>query len=488
MTMRISIIITILSSLIFTSRAQTTLIEWQTNWPVGGTNNINCGNQQNPPMSSAWFTGTKAVVYGVSNGVSTNLVANVASGSSLTVYTYFSPTPVNTNSPSPYTVATNSGSPIHLSPNETITATVGFQLTGTAAQNSARELRFGLQYAGTNANVTGSGNGLNNGITGYAQNMNFGTSFGVPPLQTLADTNAFNGNSQLAKTGDFVQIGPNGGGTTNDPGFTDGINYTLIMSITENNPTNVAITTTFLGSTFSNGASITQTVTDTNYCYTNFDEFVMRPALGSETASTFTINSFQVETVMSNSFVPSTNAYLSSLAVSTTGALTPDFTSNELSYTASEVYNGAPTITPTSADPNATINIIYDGTTNPITSGTASAPLTLDPDLSVPNVVDVQVTAQDGLTVIDYLLTITQQPSLTEPMLTNNVMSPGALLLSWPPDHLGYRLLVQTNNQSRGISTDPNDWGTVAGSTTTNMAVVPIIPDQPIEFYRLVYP
>ncbi|HXA45844.1 MAG TPA: hypothetical protein VNZ25_10085, partial [Candidatus Angelobacter sp.] len=61
MIMRISVIITILSSLIFASRAQTTLIEWQTNWPVGGTNNINCGNQQNPPTSSAWFTGTKAV-------------------------------------------------------------------------------------------------------------------------------------------------------------------------------------------------------------------------------------------------------------------------------------------------------------------------------------------------------------------------------------------------------------------------------------------
>jgi hypothetical protein len=184
---------------------------------------------------------------------------------------------------------------------------------------------------------------------------------------------------------------------------------------------------------------------------------------------------------------PSTNAYLSSLAVSTTGALTPAFTSNQLIYTASEAYNGAPTITPTSADPNATIDVIYDGTTNRITSAMASAPLALDPNLSVPNVVDVQVTAQDGLTVMDYLVTIMQQPSLSEPTLTN-VMRSGALQLSWPPDHLGYRLLVQTNNLSRGISTDPDDWGTVAGSTTTNMAVVPIIPAQPIEFYRLVYP
>jgi len=62
------------------------------------------------------------------------------------------------------------------------------------------------------------------------------------------------------------------------------------------------------------------------------------------------------------------------------------------------------------------------------------------------------------------------------------------LQLCWPPDHLGYRLLVQTNNLSRGISANPGDWGTVAGSTLTNLAVVPITAEQPNEFYRLVYP
>ncbi|HWY30938.1 MAG TPA: cadherin-like beta sandwich domain-containing protein [Candidatus Acidoferrum sp.] len=488
--MRICIIITILSSLIFTSRAQTNVIEWQTNWPAGGSNNLVCGNEQNLPTSSAWFTGTKAAVQGVptADGTATNLVSfpGYSSGSQ-TFYTYFAPTMVNTNRPSPYTVETNSGSPISLSPNETIRATVNFQVFGTAVQNPNRSLRFGLMYAGTNANVSGGGNGTNNYLTGYGQNLNFGTTFGQPPLQTFANTNSVDNKAQLSTTKEFAQIGANGGGTTNDPGFTDGINYTLIMSITENNPTNVTITTTFLGSTFSNGASITLTDTDTNYCYTNFDEFIMRPALAGETATNFTFTSFKIETILNNPFVPSTNAYLSSLAVSTTGALTPAFASNQLSYSASEVYNGSPTITPTSADTNATINIIYNGTTNAITSGTSSAPLTLNPDLSVPNVADVQVTAQDGLTVMDYLVTITQQPSLSEPTLTN-IWSPGALQLSWPPDHLGYRLLVQTNNQTGGISTNPSDWGTVAGSTTTNMAVVPIIPGQPVEFYRLVYP
>jgi hypothetical protein len=486
MSTRLLTLIAILTSFLTTARAQTTLIEWQTNWPVGGTNDLDCGNQQNPPVSSAWFSGTKAFVYGVSNGVSTNLLANVASGSSLTFFTYFSPTPVNTNVPSAYTMEADTGSPIHLSPNETIQATVEFSLTGTAPQNSARGFRFALQYAGTNANVTGGNAGSNNGITGYAQFMNFGTTFGEAPLQIQADTNAFNGNSQLAKGADFVQIGGNGGGTTNDPGFTDGTNYTLVMSITENNPTNVSITTTFLGSTFSNGTSITQTVIDTNYCYTNFDEFIMRPAEGAEAFSTITITSFQVETIVPLPAL-SSNAYLANLVLSTSGALTPAFASNILSYAATQTYGVSPTVTPTTADPTATINLIYNSVTNPITSGSPSAPLALNADPAEPNVVDLQVTAQDGITVQDYLVSITQIPSQTRPGLTVS-KSPSALTFNWPLANLGYRLLVQTNNLSRGISTNAADWGTIDGSTTTNNAVIPTPGLATNEFYRLIYP
>ena len=62
------------------------------------------------------------------------------------------------------------------------------------------------------------------------------------------------------------------------------------------------------------------------------------------------------------------------------------------------------------------------------------------------------------------------------------------LVLSWPTDHTGWRLLVQTNHLPSGVSTNPLDWGTVAGSATTNSVSVPINPAQPAEFYRLVYP
>jgi hypothetical protein len=468
------------------ARAQTTVIEWQTNWPAGGSNNLTGGDQQNLPSSSAWFSGTKANVYGLDNGINTNLVANVVSGSSLTFFTYFSPTPVNTNAPSAYTVETNSGSPIQLSPNETIQATVGFSLTGTAPQNTARGLRFALLYAGTNANVTGGGNGLNNYLTGYGQNMNFGTTFAFPPLQTFADTNSVDGKAQLSTTAELAQIGAIGGGTTNDPGFSDGVNYTMILAITEINPTNVSITTTFLGSTFSNGVSINQTVTDTNYCYTNFDEFIMRPAQGAETASRFIINSFQVETISPMPAL-SSNADLSSISLSTSGALTPSFASNVLNYVASQTYGISPIVTSVAADPTATINIIYNSVTNPVASGSPSSPLPLNPDPAAPNLVDLQVTAQDGVTVQDYLVSITQVPNQTRPTLSVS-RSSGLLNFNWPLDHLGYRLLIQTNNLSRGISSNPADWGTVAGSTSTNNAVIATPGVATNEFYQLVYP
>jgi len=62
------------------------------------------------------------------------------------------------------------------------------------------------------------------------------------------------------------------------------------------------------------------------------------------------------------------------------------------------------------------------------------------------------------------------------------------LTLTWPADHTGWRLLQQTNNLISGISSNTNDWGTVAGSTTTNQEIITIDAAKPTEFYQLVYP
>ncbi|SPE52660.1 hypothetical protein SBV1_1570030 [Verrucomicrobia bacterium] len=59
------------------------------------------------------------------------------------------------------------------------------------------------------------------------------------------------------------------------------------------------------------------------------------------------------------------------------------------------------------------------------------------------------------------------------------------LTLSWPADHIGWTLQVQTNGFSGG--TGPN-WAEVSGSATTNRMVLPINPAGSAAFYQLAYP
>jgi len=56
------------------------------------------------------------------------------------------------------------------------------------------------------------------------------------------------------------------------------------------------------------------------------------------------------------------------------------------------------------------------------------------------------------------------------------------LTLSWPLDHTGWTLQVQTNSIATGVS---NNWVDVPGSTVTNVVTVPLVPANPTVFYRL---
>ena len=76
----------------------------------------------------------------------------------------------------------------------------------------------------------------------------------------------------------------------------------------------------------------------------------------------------------------------------------------------------------------------------------------------------------------------------TNPTNLTASVSGGVLTLSWPADHTGWRLLVQTNNLANGISTNAADWSSVAGSASLNSTNLPVDATKPTEFYRLVYP
>jgi hypothetical protein len=68
------------------------------------------------------------------------------------------------------------------------------------------------------------------------------------------------------------------------------------------------------------------------------------------------------------------------------------------------------------------------------------------------------------------------------------MVSGNNLNLSWPPDHTGWRLLVQTNSLSNGLNENSNAWFTVPGSASVNSENITMDPKQGTVFYRLVYP
>ena len=64
-------------------------------------------------------------------------------------------------------------------------------------------------------------------------------------------------------------------------------------------------------------------------------------------------------------------------------------------------------------------------------------------------------------------------------------VSSGQLQLSWPPDHLGWRLQIQTNDLSKGLGTN---WVTVPNSTNVCQTNVMVNPTNGSVFLRMVYP
>jgi polygalacturonase len=75
-------------------------------------------------------------------------------------------------------------------------------------------------------------------------------------------------------------------------------------------------------------------------------------------------------------------------------------------------------------------------------------------------------------------------PSLAPVNLTVQTDN-GQMQLSWPHDHLGWHLEIQTNNSPSGIGTN---WTTLSGSFTTNQVFIPVVPANGSVFLRLAYP
>ena len=101
------------------------------------------------------------------------------------------------------------------------------------------------------------------------------------------------------------------------------------------------------------------------------------------------------------------------------------------------------------------------------------------------------VLSSDSTIDAGFLIGLTAVPTNSVNTNPTNIVasvSGNVLHLSWPADHTGWRLLVQTNHLAAGISANTNDWTTVPGSAGINQTNITMDPTKKTEFYRLTYP
>ncbi len=77
-----------------------------------------------------------------------------------------------------------------------------------------------------------------------------------------------------------------------------------------------------------------------------------------------------------------------------------------------------------------------------------------------------------------------QPESLVPPQLSVQ-LSGNQLQFTWPSDHLGWELQVQTNSPGSGLGTN---WTTITGSAASNQMLIPMDVNNGSIFFRLVYP
>ncbi len=97
--------------------------------------------------------------------------------------------------------------------------------------------------------------------------------------------------------------------------------------------------------------------------------------------------------------------------------------------------------------------------------------------------VGTDINGGDNTVFLDNVL-INPTPSLTSPKLSWLSLG-GKIQFSWPADHTGWRLQVQTNPPNFGLGTN---WLALPGSLATNGLSVIMNPTSGNVFYRLVYP
>jgi len=358
-------------------------------------------------------------------------------------------------------------------------------VSGSAAVNlTGGPLQFGLSGYTTTGTVNLLGGSVTANYVGTAGtstsrlNFNGGTLMAgtgtATFLQGLTAATIYTGGAVIDDGGNAITIAqallaPTGNGVSSIPVATGGAGYldTPIVTITGGG-----------------GVGATAVATISGGAVTNIT--ILSPGTGYTSAPTVTL--------FGGGYSTAATLSTATLAANTSGGLTKQDTGT-LTLSGANTYTGNTTVN------GGTLEIVQPVIATNSTVTVASGAL-LQLDFAVTNTVTNLVlngvsqapgvynstTASTYITGTGSLQVVLPVTIATNPTNLTFSVSSGTLNLSWPADHTGWRLLVQTNHLQQGLSSNTNDWMTVPGSTTVNSASFPINPALPTEFYKLIYP
>jgi pectate lyase len=232
-------------------------------------------NVQSLPTGSAWFASS-----GSSLTATTGAMTLTMGSSAILGVTYFTP---------------NATSPVSLAVGDTLSVTILFNLNGVAALNSSQGFRLAVCNFGTNrASADFSSNSSQGGnVQGYSLFQTMGLTFNNATPMDIRKRTTLTDNSLLGTSGDWTSLGTGPGNTNTFPGFTNGVQYTLQITVQRTDVNTVVVSDTWLNS--ATGATISTSVTDSGATNFNFDGIALRPQSAATTASSIVFNEVRVE-------------------------------------------------------------------------------------------------------------------------------------------------------------------------------------------------
>ena len=334
-------------------------------------------------------------------------------------------------------------------------------------------------------------------LSNYSGTLSFGSTSGNYQFNTATNLNPCLG-SALASfnlgTGSATLSNLNGGGLVYSLGSLAGGASTILGGRSTNS---ASIT----GTTYSIGANGADSTFSGKIADGYTPDVVSVVKVGAGKLLLNGISTHTGSTTVSNGVLGGTGSIASPLTVASGGTLSPGVTIGSLTVSNSLTLNGTTLMELNQSNPGQTNDLLV--VTGTLTGGGALVVTNVGSSLTNGAKFKLFSKAVSGfssttlptggsgyvwnntLSTDGFITLVSGGAVTTTPVSMSSSFSGGSLTLSWPADHIGWSLQVQTNTLSVGISTN---WVVVPGSTTNTSMVIPIDSGNGSVFYRLVTP